>query len=295
MGEKSRLIIAEWGCEKFAEGARQAVKIALDKKKSERKASKDSERIAEGRQQETEILSDSRRFPFFRHTASVLLMLALDIHQRLRQLVSRTFLSVALAVISVSLLAMVVSGLLALRQVTHSVESLIDDAMVGLEASVAMRATVREVQLDLFRVQLRQDQQLSDSKWATFENRMQNLLEYYRTGSFDPEDEANAQRIEQRLVIFRQDLHPAIDRLNPSVELVRAADKSARELVDAVEMAYQFNRQRVHVSAEQASAAARRTLTIYYRLWWSFGIFTVLIAIIYFAYRWLAFPDDARS
>lgn len=236
-------------------------------------------------------MSRRRKGSSIHHAGSLLLLLALDVHQRARRVISRTFLRAAAGLLSVGLLVMTFTSLYALRQVTRSVQSIIGDSMVGMEASVAMRAIVRETQLDLLRLRIASDRRLPVSKVAAFEGRIYTQLRSYRRGVFDVEDEKNARRIEEHLGLYLATLQPIIDDPQPDVVAFTGADEAARELVDAVETAYQFNRHRINVSAAEASDAARRALAISNRLWWSFAGFATIIVLIYLAYRWLALPE----
>ena len=229
------------------------------------------------------------------HSVSLLVLLMLDAYQRLRKVVSRAFLRSVVVLLSLGLLAMVITSLFALRQVTRSVESLVGDAMVGLESSVAMRAAVRETQLDLLRLQLTSERRLTGPGMAEFQANMTKLLQDYRAGIFEGEDAANARRIESNLGNYLAALEPVIDNPRPEPDAIRFADAAARELVDAVETAYQFNRLRVRLSADQAGSSAKHALNISKRLWWSFGIFTIFVALSYLAYRWLALPEENES
>jgi hypothetical protein len=224
--------------------------------------------------------------------AALSVLLLLDGHRKMRRLFSRAFLLAVVSILTGGLLVMVVSSLLALRQVTRSVESLIGGSMARLEMSVSMRSSVRETQLDLLRLRVGQGQRLDTTEARRFEKTITDLLHSYRAGIREEADNANADRIASRLGIYMAALQPIAAASTPATEAIRGADDAARELVEAVEAAYQFNREKVHQRAAEAGDAARLALQISNRLWWSFGVFALLIAIIYATYRWLALPEE---
>jgi hypothetical protein len=216
----------------------------------------------------------------------------LDLHQRLRNRISRNFLRGTVGVLSSLLVVITFSSLLALIQITHSVQSLIGDSMVGLETSVAMRAAVRETQLDLLRLRLSSVRKLPSAEIEAFHKKMDGFLVSYRTGVFEEADEMNAKAIENGLQDYLTTLVPLSDNPKPDIDFILAADQSAKDLVDVVEHAYQFNRARIHASADEAGGSAKQALRIANRLGWSFGIFIVAIVLVYLAYRWLALPEE---
>jgi len=237
-------------------------------------------------------MNAKRGYSWLGHLVALLVLLSLDTYKRLRRIISKTFLRMIVGALGSGLLVMVLSSLLALRQITHSVESLVGDSLVGMESSVAMRSAVRETQLDLLRLQLNPDRRLRKAEVDDFNRRLRHLLARYRTGIFETEDEANAQRIERRLAGYLDSLQPIIDAKHPESVAVKVADNAARELVEAVEQAYLYNRQRIHLSADEAGSAARRALQISNRLWWSFALFVFFMLLIYLASRWLALPES---
>lgn len=237
-------------------------------------------------------MSTERRIPLFRHQGALVILVLLDGHRKLRRLFNRTFLLVVASILTAGLLVMVISSLLALRQVTRSVESLIGGSMARLEAAVAMRALVRETQLDLLRLRVGQGEKLDEAEAARFEAAVREILGSYRTDIRDEEEVANANRIAQRLGVYMAALTPLVTAGKPAADAIGGADDAARELVEAVESAYQFNREKVRQRAGEAKAAAHLALKISNRLWWSFGVFSLLIALTYAAYRWLALPEE---
>jgi hypothetical protein len=237
----------------------------------------------------------NRRIPHFRHLLSMLVLSMLDAHRKIRRMISRTLLRAVLGALALGLLAMVFSSLFALRQVTRSVKSLVGDSMIGVESAVSMRSAVRETQLQLLRMQTRPDRRLPASEVDAFRKKMTELLASYRAGIYEAEDEANVRRIEQRLFDYLRTLQPIVAQPQPQASESEVADQAARELVDAVETAYQFNRIRIHASADEAGNAAERALAVSNRLWWSFGLFALLTLVIYFSYRWLALPEEGNG
>lgn len=225
----------------------------------------------------------------------MLALLMLDVHRSMRRMISRSFLRLLLGVLSLGLLAMVISSFYALQQVSRSMESLVGDSMIGVEAAVSMRAAVRETQIELLRIQITRGGHLPAADIAVLGNKMSELLRNYRVGVFVPEDEANAVRIEQRLALYIKSLQPISQEAQPVAADARAADQAAKELVDAIESAYQFNRIRIHTSADEVSNAVERALTISNRLLWSFALFAVLALLIYLAYRWAALPEEGNG
>jgi hypothetical protein len=232
------------------------------------------------------------RFYWLRHCLSLLVLLAVDMHRRSRRLVTLSALRVLAGLLGLLLFTMVISSLYALRQVTRSVESLIGDSMVGLESSVAMRAAVRETQLDLLRLQLMRDRRLQAAEVDALKVKVRGLLRDYRSGVFEPEDEINAERIEARLDNYLQALQSFVDVHQPLSENIAVADEAARRLVEAVETAYQFNRRRIHASADEAASVAQQALGVSNRLGWSLAAFIAFGIIAYGAFRWLAPPTD---
>jgi hypothetical protein len=224
-----------------------------------------------------------------------MLMLALDAHQALRRLLSRTMLRVTAIMLAVGLLLMVFSSLFALRQITHSVESLMVDSMVGLESAVAMRSAVRESQLQVLRGQANNNHRLLKAEVETFAQEFEELLGEYRAGLFDGQDERNVSIIERKFTDYQQALLPLVDIASPSSEAFGEADQAARSLIDAVEQAYQFNRAKVRTLAQDASDTAGRALQTSNRLWGSLGAFAMCFLLIYLAYRWLALPETAND
>lgn len=216
----------------------------------------------------------------------------IDLHQKLRNRVSRELLRVAVVIMSAILVAMVFSSVVALIRITRSVQSMIGDSMVGLEASVGMRATVRETQLDLLRLRLNPGRVLTSQEIEAFRGKMTSLVRNYRSGVFEDADEGNSRAIEAGLKLYLGALAPLRDNPQPPLEAILAADQEAKNLVDVVERAYQFNRERIHSSADEAGGAARQALRSANLLGWSFGLFIVCLALIYFAYRWLALPEE---
>lgn len=230
-----------------------------------------------------------------KHLWALVILSALDLHHILRRAVSRAFLRIAVIALSLSLLVMVLSGVIALRKVTHSVQSLIADSMVGLESSISMRAVVREAQLDLLRVQMTSDRNLPLAGVEAFQRKMALLLQEYRKGAFEAEDEDYARLVEQRLEDYVEALQTLIRTRRLDTEMIRHADRMARQLIDAVEQAYQFNRMKLRASAQEADDAARVALKISNRMWWSLAAFAAGILLIYLAYRWLALPEDSDA
>ncbi len=237
-------------------------------------------------------MSTEGRVPLTRHLAALAVLLLLDGHRKMRRIFSRTFLLAVVSILTGGLLVMVISSLLALRQVTRSVESLIGGSMARLELAVAMRAMVRETQLDLLRLRVGHGEKLDATEAARFESAMLDMIENYRTGIRDSVDSANADKISRSLRAYMAALTPLAQAGRPAAEAISGADDSARELVETVESAYQSNREKVRQRAGEAREAARLALRISNRLWWSFGVFALLIAVIYAAYRWLALPEE---
>jgi hypothetical protein len=236
-----------------------------------------------------------RHFTWARHLVVVGVLGLLDLHKALRRQLSRDFLRVVGLVLATILAIVVLFSLGALVQITRSIQSLITDSMVGLEASVDMRATVRSSQIDLLSIPTTTGKKMSADDVKGFLNNMNRLMVDYRTGIFDEVDRANADAIQGALDLYMLSLVPLLDKVNPGVAEIRSADQAARNLIEAVEDAYQFNRDRVHASADEAGGAARKALLIANRLGWSFGVFLVGIGCLYFAYRWLAMPEDKNA
>lgn len=233
-----------------------------------------------------------RSFHWGRHLIALVVLAILDVHQRLRRRIGRNFLRVALGLLSVTLTVIVFSSLLALIQITRSVQSLIGDSMVGLEASVDMRAAVRETQTDLLRLRVDPERKLSADEIDAFRKRMDQLMTNYRTGAFEEADRRNARAIESAMDVYVAALLKLSDSPAVDTQAIQAADDLARQLLADVMTAYQFNRTRVHASADEASNAAGQALRIAKRLGWSFAIFFLGVLLTYFAYRWLALPEE---
>lgn len=240
-------------------------------------------------------MSRQHRISWVRHGAALLVLWLLDLHGRLRRLVSQTFWRTTVVLFALLFLAMVASSLLALWQITRSVQSLIGDAMVGLESSVAMRSAVRETQLDLLRLKLESERRLSSGEVEALRLDLARLLQTYRTEVFEPEDEANAQFIERKLEGYLATLRPLVDNPRPETETIKVADTAARELVEAVERAYQFNRARIHQSAEEARTSAERAIHVSKLLWLSLALFVSAVALVYLVYRWLTLPEEGNA
>lgn len=228
----------------------------------------------------------------FRHIAAILILLGLDIHQKLRRTGSRTFLRATTGALSLSLLLMVIIGLVALRQVSRSVESLVEDSMIGVESSIAMRAVVRKTQVGLLRMQSEKDRRLTLEEMHALKTSMAELLRDYRKGVYSETDELNALKIEAKLSDYMQALQPIIENPNPEYTDMLSSEQAVRSLFDAIETAYQFNRQRIHSSAADARNSAKQALRIAYFLTWGFIAFIGTIILVYFAYRWLALPEE---
>jgi hypothetical protein len=235
----------------------------------------------------------SNRFPWLGHLAATSMLALIDLHQGLRRRVSRNFLRVGVGILSSILLAIVFSSLLALIQITRSVQSLIGDSMVGLEAAVDMRAAVRETQLELLRLRMASDRKLEPAEIEAFRGNMGTLLASYHNGVLEEADQANARAIETALALYFSALGPLVGVSQPDTAHIQNADEAARRLISAVETAYQFNRARIHDSADEVGNSARQALRIANRLGWSFGIFIAGVLLIYFAYRALALPEES--
>ncbi len=279
MGAMSERIIADWGCERFATAACQAAEVALDQIK----------RSASGGWQNG-VCRISRTSVLTRITALAVLV-TLDAHQKVRRASSRTFLRVMTGVLAVGLVSIILSSLFALRQIATSVDSLIGDSMTGLESSVTMRSAVRETQLDLLRLRFASGKGLSSTEVKEFEKKITTLLRDYQENIYDSRDQINVRRIERRLTEYTAALAHVTEQTGGDAMAIKAADEAARSLIEAVELAYQFNLERVHQSANDARIAARQALHIFNRLLWSFVLFTVFVLLIYVAYRLLALPD----
>ena len=240
-------------------------------------------------------MRSKKKFYWFRHCAASGVLTVLVLHQRLRTRVSRNYLRVVMFILSALLLATVFSSVVALFRITQSVQSLIHDSMVGLEASVGMRASVRETQLDLLRLRLNPDRVLTSVEIEEFRGKMESLMRNYRSGVLEGADEGNSRAIENGLELYIGALASLRDTPQPPLEVILAADLEAKNLVDVVERAYQFNRERIHSSADEVGGAARQALRSANLLGWSCGLIIACLTLVYFVYRWLALPEESDA
>jgi hypothetical protein len=240
-------------------------------------------------------MRSKKTFYLARHLTASGVLAVLDLHQRLRSRVSRNFLRVAMFGLSGILIATVFSSVIALVRITQSVQSLIGDSMVGLESAVGMRATVRESQLELLRLRLNPDRKLTSQEIDTFQDKMRALIGKYPRGIIEGMELSYSSAIENGLERYLAALDSLRNNSQPSLEAVLAADQEAKNLVDVVERAYQFNRERIHARADEAGGAARQALSNANLLGWGCALIIVCLALVYFVYRWLALPEESDA
>ncbi len=230
-----------------------------------------------------------------RHIVALILLSGLDAQQDVRTVLKRTFPRFAFGLLTSVLLVMVAFSLWSLSQVTHSVRSMLSDAMVGVEATVGLRAAVREVQISLIQGRLEQDHMVTSEEVAQLRRKFDPLMKKYRSGVFEAEDEANAETIEACAKIYLEKLTPILDKKNPDVELVKQVQKAAIELVNAIDSAHEFNQTRMKENAEEARASAQDAIRISSLLWAGFGAFVVILMGFFFGTRWLALPKETHG
>jgi hypothetical protein len=232
------------------------------------------------------------RIYWLRHLGSIALLVSLDINHRLRQRLNRGFLRVTIGLLGILLAAIALSSLTALLNITNSVRALIGDALVGVEASVSMRSAMRETRLDLLHLRLDSNLQISAAEVDRLQVNFTDLLSKYRTGAFEKEDMQTAAAIEQALRAYLTRLRPLVANLQPSIREIETADTAGAQVLELVEQAYEYNRARLHDSAQAASISAQNALSLSTRLWWGFAVVMSSILLLYLAYRWLALPDQ---
>lgn len=238
-------------------------------------------------------LSSPPLMHWLRHVVAMILLVALDFNQRLRRRLNRAFLRVTMVLLCVMLAAIALSSLTALLRIIDSVKSLVGDAMVGVEASVSMRSAMRETRLDLLHLRLENNLRISAKEVETLQQTSSQLLAEYRTGALEDEDRQNASMIEETFKTYLATLRPLIDEPQPSTEAIERADAAGSRVLDMVERAYEYNRDRLHENAEEATVSAKNALRLSNILWWSFAALMVAILLLYFAYRWLAPPEES--
>lgn len=232
------------------------------------------------------------RIHWFRHLGSIALLVSLDINHRLRRRLNRGFLRVTIGLLGILLAAIALSSLTALLDITNNVRALIGDALVGVEASVSMRSAMRETRLDLLHLRLDSNLQISAAEVDRLQVNFTDLLSKYRTGAFEQEDMQTAAAIEQALGAYLVRLRPLVDNPQPSIREIETADTAGAQVLELVERAYEYNRARLHDSAQAASVSAQNALRLSTRLWWGFAVVMSSILLLYLAYRWLALPDE---
>lgn len=228
----------------------------------------------------------------FRHFTSTVLLLTLDFNRWFRRRLDRAFLRTLTVLLGLLLAAIVLLSLTALMRITGSVNSLIVDTMVGVESSVSMRSAMRETRLDVLHLRLESNLRISEKEVTTLQRTFGDLLQKYRAGAFEPEDRRTAEAIEREVNAYVAALQPLVENAHPADAQIEAADMEGDKVLDLVEVAYEYNRARLHVSANEANTAARQALLLSKRLWWGFAVITGTMVLIYFAYRWLALPEE---
>lgn len=240
-------------------------------------------------------MSTRLRLPVLRHLAAYAILSLLDLHRALRRVAGSVLMRTVAAVLGVMLLGLVLTSLVALRRVAQSTQTLTSDAMIGAESAVAMRSVVREAQLQLLRARVKPGGRFEASAADRLEADVGALLAAYRRGVKDAGDASNAVDIEGLLEEFLGVLGPVTDGSEVSAAEFAAADAAARRLVDAVEAAYQVNRERMRLSATRAQDSAERALRVARWMWGVVAVFIVGCVLAYAAARWLTVPEDPNS
>ena len=228
----------------------------------------------------------------FKHVLAMILLTGLNFNRKLRSRLKRAFLRVSMGMLGVVLAIIVLSSLTALLRITSSVKSLISDALVGVEATVSMRSAMRETRIDLLHLRLDSDLRISAHEVTELQQAFSRLLKKYRSGAFENEDLQNADAIEAALRTYIDTLQPLIGNSQPTTIGIETADAAGGRILDLIEQAYEYNRTRLHKSAQEATVAAENALQLSKRLWWGFVVVMVTVLLFYSAYRWLTLPDE---
>lgn len=216
----------------------------------------------------------------------------LDLSQGIKRRLNRAFLQVTMALLSVVLVAMVLSSLSALLQITKNVQSLIGDAMVGVETAMSMRSAIRETRLDLLHLRLENGLRISAREVQILRQNFTRLLADYREGALEDQDKANALQIAVSLDFYATALEPLVDNSQPETKAIEAADEAADVLVDKIERAYEYNRSGLHENARAANVAAKKALQVSIWLCSAFAVIMTAMALIFLIYRWLEPPEE---
>ncbi len=238
-------------------------------------------------------MSARKERSWFGHLIALGILSAIDAHKLARRLFRHTLLKAIALIAALMLVAIMISSLISVWQVARGVQSMTENALVGLESSVAMRAMARESQLEMLRVNPGLSSRFSRADIERFSRELRALLGTYRQSS--QEAEVRARLIEERLAIYVASTEAITASARPDTDAIQAADSAARDLVNAVEEAYQSNRVKLRLIAEEARQSTARALGLAKILWVCLAVIVAGVLLVYAAYQWLALPEEGET
>jgi hypothetical protein len=199
---------------------------------------------------------------------------------------------VTIVTLVLAMLVVAAGSLNALMSITGAVESLLGDAMAGIESTVSMRVAIRETRVDLLQVGQGADHFITAEEVAKLRKTLPELVRRYRDAAFTAEDVQNARAIGEAGRIYCERLDQLVNVRDPDGIATAAADTAVRLLIDQIETGYEYNRERLHEKAAGVREAAHSAIRLSQWLWWIFATVIGFLFAIYCVNRWLVLPDE---
>jgi len=229
---------------------------------------------------------------FYIPLVCVPLTIAIDFVFWLRSRLYRSLFAM-LSILLIGALAIVMSAaLISLRNISTTIKFLEVDALVGVDSSSTMKTIVRDSRLQALRYELSRHDPITEGEVDKWADGFHAQLEIYRSGVFVKEDAENADRVSVSSTRYIELLRAMAKATSPDRQRFEEIDRSADQVAADLNGAYEFNRRRTKLKADEALDAASDALRTSDRLWVAVGVLFLLSIGVVFVYRSLNLTDQ---